>query len=76
MVTRANFRTANAVANHLQIFDHVMSSSESFNLFGSEKPKMILNKYNEYDYAGDSIHDLQHSMLQEKAICKSITIIA
>ena len=58
LVTGANFRTANAVANHLQIFDHVMSSSESFNLFGPEKPKMILNKYNEYDYAGDSIHDL------------------
>ena len=58
LVTGANFRTANAVANHLEIFDHIMSSSETFNLFGPEKPKMILNKYNEYDYVGDSIYDL------------------
>ena len=58
LVTGANIRVATAVANHLNIFDEIMASSSSHNLFGSEKTIAIQKKYKAYDYAGDSIYDL------------------
>lgn len=58
LTTAANFRTAQAVADHLNIFDEILASSPTENLYGLKKQQAILNKYQDYDYAGDSIGDL------------------
>ena len=58
LVTAANERTAHAVADHLALFDEVIASSATSNLFGEAKAAKLREKYDTYDYAGDSIHDL------------------
>jgi 4-hydroxybenzoate polyprenyltransferase/phosphoserine phosphatase len=58
LVTAANERTAYAVADHVALFDEVIASSATTNLFGEAKAAKLREKYDAYDYAGDSIHDL------------------
>ena len=58
LVTAANERTAHAVADHLQLFDDVLASTETHNLFGSAKRDALQQRYPTFDYAGDSPSDL------------------
>lgn len=57
LVTAANFRTAELVQNHLKIFDKILSSTPTYNLFGKAKKEKLLDEFKVFDYAGDSIHD-------------------
>ena len=58
LVTAANHRTAKSIAEYLNIFDDIHSSTDNHNLFGSAKRDLLIEKYESFDYAGDSIHDL------------------
>ena len=60
LVTAANSKIANAVADHLKIFSEVIASSEGRNLGGSEKRDELDKLYGSdgYDYVGNSSDDL------------------
>ena len=58
LVTGANKRTAKYVADYLGIFDAIHASTNETNLFGKVKRDFLQKTYVNYDYAGDSIHDL------------------
>ncbi len=60
LVTAANSKIANAVADHLKIFSEVIASSEGQNLSGGEKRDELDKLYGSggYDYAGNSSDDL------------------
>ena len=68
LVTASNYRTAEAVSKHLGCFDEVLSSSKSMNLFGSVKRDILKEKYNTFDYVGDSISDLPIWAVSRKKI--------
>ncbi len=59
LATASNEKYAQAIAKNLNIFDDVLASSESFNLLGTNKAKVIQERYgNNYIYLGDSRHDI------------------
>lgn len=60
LCTAANEIIAHDVARHLDIFDDVVASSIQLNLKGSNKLKVLTEKYGErnFDYAGNSSPDL------------------
>ncbi|MFK8049894.1 MAG: UbiA family prenyltransferase [Halioglobus sp.] len=60
LVTAANQKIANAVAQHLQVFSKVIASSPGQNLSGTEKRDELDKLYGPggYDYAGNSPEDL------------------
>lgn len=60
LVTAANAKIANAVADHLQIFSDVIASSPGQNLSGVDKRDELDKLYGRggYDYAGNSSDDL------------------
>ncbi|MAT93329.1 MAG: hypothetical protein CME59_12080 [Halioglobus sp.] len=60
LVTAANYRIAQDVAQHLQLFDEVIASSASHNLKAADKRDELLQRYGAggYDYAGNSEADL------------------
>ena len=58
LVTAANYRTAEAVATHIGLFDDVLSSTAKHNLFSASKRDALVQRFTTFDYAGDSISDL------------------
>lgn len=58
LVTAANYRTAEAVAAHIGLFDEVFASTPQHNLFGTAKRDALMARFPHFDYAGDSISDL------------------
>lgn len=68
LVTAANERTAHAVADHLQLFDEVLASTATHNLFGTAKRDALVQHYTTFDYAGDSVSDLPVWQAARRAI--------
>lgn len=60
LVSASVQKIANAVANHLQLFDEVYGSSLDDNLKGEKKRDYLVAKYGEYryDYIADSVSDI------------------
>ena len=58
LVTAANYRTAEAVASHIGLFDDVLASTAKHNLFSEAKRDALVQRFTTFDYAGDSISDL------------------
>lgn len=60
LATGSNKKFADAVQNHLQIFDLVIASDKTCNLTGTEKRKKLVDLYGQkgFDYAGNSKADL------------------
>jgi 4-hydroxybenzoate polyprenyltransferase len=58
--TAADSKIANAVAEHLKIFDEVISSDGRLNNSGAQKKNYLDQKYGEknYDYVGNSYDDI------------------
>ncbi|HEY5653191.1 MAG TPA: UbiA family prenyltransferase [Pontiella sp.] len=57
LATGANFRTANAVAEHLEIFDDILSSNEEINLRHNRKLEAIRERFQKFSYAGNDAAD-------------------
>jgi len=60
LVTAANRAIAEAVANHLQVFDDVIANDGGENLSGERKRLALMQRFGEkgYDYAGNDSVDL------------------
>lgn len=60
LCTAADARLAEAVAEHLGLFDHVLASDGSTNLAGATKAAALCDCYGEggFDYAGNDARDL------------------
>lgn len=61
LVTAANKNIAEAIAEHLNIFDEIIASDEKNNLSGKNKAKVLIDKFGEkaFVYAGNAQVDLQ-----------------
>jgi len=61
---------ADAIAQHLGLFNEVMASNGTFNLEGRHKANALVDKFGEkgFDYAGNSIPDLEVWKHARKAI--------
>jgi len=57
LATASNYRTANAVAEHLGLFDDVLASNEQTNLRHSNKLEAIQKQFPEFGYAGNDAAD-------------------
>ena len=70
LVTGSNQLIAEKIAKHLNLFDEVKGSSEKINLTGKTKAKFLNSRfgYKNYDYIGDSFHDLHVWKNANKAI--------
>jgi len=70
LVTASERRWANAVADHLGLFDHVLATDGSTNLKGAKKIEAIRNEFGEveFDYVGDSRADLPVWNRSRKAV--------
>jgi len=60
LVTASDKIIADAIAQHLQIFDEVFASTDEQNLKGKKKAALLVDKYGEkgFDYVGNEIVDL------------------
>ena len=60
LVTAANKQIAEAVKNHLGIFEEVIASSTSHNLRGEEKAKVLVERFGnrKFSYVGNDLTDL------------------
>jgi len=60
LVTGANQRIAERVADHLGVFDSVLASSSTINLTGATKKKVLEDKYGkgQFDYIGNEVADI------------------
>jgi 4-hydroxybenzoate polyprenyltransferase/phosphoserine phosphatase len=60
LCTASNHRLASLVAEHLQIFDGVLASSDDHNLSGRAKAKLLVEKFGakKFDYCGNHRVDL------------------
>jgi 4-hydroxybenzoate polyprenyltransferase/phosphoserine phosphatase len=70
LCTASNFRLAHVVAEHLQIFQGVLASSDKTNLSGSAKARLLVEKFGEkgYEYCGNCTADLAIWQLSQGAI--------
>ncbi len=59
LATGAYQTTAQRVAEHLQLFDQVLSSDAQVNLTGRNKADALVEQFGTFDYVGDSRADLQ-----------------
>lgn len=61
LATASNAIVAAKINDHLNIFDEVLGSTSSYNLKGSNKAKVLVDKYGKegFIYAGDSTADLK-----------------
>ena len=61
LVTAANKKIAEAIAHHLNIFDEILASEESYNLSGKNKAKVLCDRFGEkgFIYAGNDTIDLK-----------------
>ena len=57
LATASNYRTANAVAEHLGIFDDVLASNEETNLRHTRKLDAIQKRFPTFAYAGNDFAD-------------------
>ena len=60
LVTAANKKIAEAIADHLNIFDEILASDENHNLSGKNKAKILTEKFGDkgFVYAGNARIDL------------------
>ena len=58
LATASNYRTANAVAEHLGIFDDIIASDTGTNLLAGHKLKAIQERCETFAYAGNDRHDI------------------
>lgn len=60
LATASNERVANAIAEHLGVFDAVLASTAEHNLKGAAKRDALVERFGErgFDYAGDGRADL------------------
>lgn len=60
LVTAANKKIAEAIADHLNIFDEILASDENHNLSGKNKAQALADKFGEkgFVYAGNANIDL------------------
>ncbi|RLT98642.1 UbiA family prenyltransferase [Ketobacter sp.] len=60
LATASHERYATAIADHLQLFDHVLATNESVNLSGAHKREALIKRYGEggFVYAGNASVDL------------------
>ncbi len=57
LATASNYRTADAVAEHLGIFDETLSSTPGNNLRHAKKLEAIQARFSKFGYAGNDIAD-------------------
>jgi 4-hydroxybenzoate polyprenyltransferase len=57
LATASNYRTANAVAEHLGLFDEIIASNADNNLRHSRKLAAIRERYERFGYAGNDAAD-------------------
>lgn len=59
LATAASRSTADAVADHLQLFDTVLASDDQVNLKGRKKAAALVDHFGEggFDYVGDAVAD-------------------
>ncbi|MCF7818296.1 MAG: UbiA family prenyltransferase, partial [Kiritimatiellales bacterium] len=57
LATASNYRTANAVADHLGLFSETLSSNEATNLRHSRKLEAITTRFPKFGYAGNDVAD-------------------
>ncbi|MBT8046311.1 MAG: UbiA family prenyltransferase [Pontiella sp.] len=57
LATASNYRTANAVAEHLGIFDEILASNEDTNLRHGHKLEAIRERFPGFAYAGNEASD-------------------
>lgn len=58
LATGAPEKLANMITHHLGVFDKVFSTTESLNLTGENKAKILVKEYGEFDYVGNSYADI------------------
>ncbi len=58
LATASNYRTANAVAEHLGIFDETLASNADTNLRDNRKLAAIQERFSQFAYAGNDVHDI------------------
>ncbi len=58
LATASNYRTAQAVANHLGIFDETLASDETTNLRQHRKLEAIKERFPKFGYAGNDAYDI------------------
>lgn len=58
LATASNYRTANAVAEHLGIFDEILASNADTNLRNNRKLAAIRERFERFAYAGNDAHDI------------------
>jgi len=70
LCTAADIKIADAISNHMPIFDVVMASDGDINLAGVNKGEALKNRFGEkgFDYAGDSNIDFGVWKYARKAI--------
>lgn len=70
LCTASNHRLANLVANHLQIFSGVLSSTDTFNLSGRNKANLLIENFGlkNFDYCGNAKVDLAIWQVAQGAI--------
>jgi 4-hydroxybenzoate polyprenyltransferase/phosphoserine phosphatase len=70
LCTAADIKIADAISNHLKIFDVIMASDGDTNLAGVNKGEALKNRFGEkgFDYAGDSNADLEVWKYARRAI--------
>ena len=75
LCTASDRSIAEAIAKHLDFFDEVMASDGSVNLEGRHKAKALVDKFGEkgFDYAGNSIPDLEVWKHARKAIVVNVS---
>ena len=73
LATGATEKTANAVSEHLQLFDGIFSTSTDSNLTGSRKAELLNQHFGEggYTYIGNHAVDLKIWRHAEKAVIVS-----
>jgi 4-hydroxybenzoate polyprenyltransferase len=58
LATASNYRTANAVADHLGIFDETLASDPDTNLRDNQKLAAIQKRFKQFGYAGNDAPDI------------------
>jgi 4-hydroxybenzoate polyprenyltransferase/phosphoserine phosphatase len=57
LATASNYRTANAVAEHLGVFDEIIASNAENNLRHNRKLSSIRERFERFGYAGNDVAD-------------------
>lgn len=70
LCTASNYRLANLVAQHLNIFSGVIASSDALNMSGSEKANALVEKFGlrKFSYCGNNSVDLKVWQVSEGAV--------